>query len=485
MKKRVFSLLLVFAVLVILPGTATAQSIQMQDDFSGVSLDTVKWVEHNADAPNGNFSILDGMLTFQGTGVVNDWATFAVMTQDAYNRTDGSGHPLRVTWDVNTIGAAYTTGLTTGSNASLADMASGRRFMVHDTGGTLYPMACGNDGSLPWVPGIADKGGADVVYSLRITCYETEGAMFEYKANGSDTWEVINDVTTGDSSASYYFTFIACAPWIGDEHAQLDNVVIEYVGGSAEPTPTPTLTQIIVEEDFTTDPDNWTGENNRTAPSDFGFSNTNSNGEAGEAGGGIVRRLIFTWYGMELPVPLDSLDNGFTFEFDARKTSAITGANVGVGFINPATVTDTLGVQSQPNFIVLQADDAVHAHMILSQPPGNDPPSILEVKADDNAFGDDLKHHVKVQYVPTGQVPGATLAAGDFGQIVMFIDDGVARQGNLNEVQKTADWNITHFGIFATMNSDTTSPVDFFIDNVSIAYGSVEVNAAGNWTLLE
>ena len=260
------------------------------------------------------------------------------------------------------------------------------------------------------------------------------------------------------------------------------------IGGDPTPTPPLTLTQISLEEDFATDPSDWIEVNSRTAPSNFGFSNTNNIGTgAGEAGGQIVRRTTFTYYAMELPSPLDSLDNAFSFEFDYKLTTAETGANVAIGFFNPDTVTNNTDLHQNPNFIIAQHDDATDLHVGLQPPPAES--ERIYLSPDDNTFTDQATHHVKIQYVATGQVPDGTLAAGEFGQIAAYVDGSLStvRQANLTTEQRNADWLMTHFGIFATMNQDSTNPITFYVDNISIDYyGMAEaVNPAEEWPLFE
>src|SRR5215510_14922612 len=84
------------------------------DNFSGASIDSSKWNVFNNDPGSGDFIIDAGTLDYHATAQVNDWATWAMATKQAFNRTNGSGGVLQVTVDINiSTGYSIVVGLTT------------------------------------------------------------------------------------------------------------------------------------------------------------------------------------------------------------------------------------------------------------------------------------------------------------------------------------------------------------------------------------
>ncbi|HIJ73116.1 MAG TPA: hypothetical protein HPP83_03340 [Candidatus Hydrogenedentes bacterium] len=187
-------------------------------------------------------------------------------------------------------------------------------------------------------------------------------------------------------------------------------------------------------EDFAVDP-LWGGTNNRDAPHDFGFSNTDHCGRVpGELGGMFSSQPAY--YATSVG-PFDHLHGRLFFGFYYKKAGGSEGS-FSIGLFEPrenGERPDALAIRfengDQPRVLFAIGEDRTDVPVTHMDAVGDRFPTLV---------GDGAVHYIELDYDPD---------EGPHGRIRVLVDRVNRFLYHLTAEQRAASINLTHFGLFA------------------------------------
>lgn len=219
---------------------------------------------------------------------------------------------------------------------------------------------------------------------------------------------------------------------------------------------------VIISEDFSSDP-GWDGFNNRTAPQDFGFSDTsNAGGTQGEAGGNIIRDPL-AHYADDVGV-IDPSTTSLVM-----RGSAVFGANSGNVMVGWFDRTADLRWDFIQDFIGFRTDDNKLIEVLFRGRENRFAPTNGMGEALDGAPIDvDVPFTYVITYTPTGGANNGGILNATFANVSIpgRTDSTYTLQFEPSEGNRDAIADLNRHGLLSLYIPGSGAGTEFFIDDL-------------------